>query len=132
MPMVSAAYIVTFLKWLIRIVMRAKQAFFQMKADHIYCRERFFTSSRKSRYNRHAVLHILSSCYIVLQYNRLNECITNGGGICRLATSEEKLTDLSELISDNALVMSVDSNTLSSLDHNTKEWVQKVFSFVKR
>ena len=78
------------------------------------------------------VLHILSSCCIVLQYNRLNECITNGGGICRLATSEEKLTDLSELISDNALVMSVDSNTLSSLDHNTKEWVQKVFSFVKR
>ena len=112
--------------------MRAKQVFFQMKADRIYCQEKFFTSSQKSRYNRHAILHTLCLWSIVLQYNRLNECIANGGGICRLATSEEKLTDLSELISDNALVMSVDSNTLSSLDHSTKEWVQKAFSFVKR
>lgn len=69
---------------------------------------------------------------MVLQYNRLHECITNGGGICQLATSEDKLTDLDELVGDNAVVMSVDSNTLSSLDHDRKEWIQKVFSFVKR
>lgn len=69
---------------------------------------------------------------LFLQYNRLHECITNGGGKCCLAASEEGLTDLDELVSDNAVVMSVDSNTLSSLDHGKKEWVQKVFSFVKR
>lgn len=39
---------------------------------------------------------------------------------------------MDELVSNNAIVMSVDSITFSSLDHPKKEWVQLVQSFVKR
>lgn len=70
--------------------------------------------------------------YVIVQHNRLRECITNGGGICKLVTSQESLTDMDELVSNNAIVMSVDSSTFSSLDHSKKEWVELVQSFVKR
>ena len=74
----------------------------------------------------------LCRLYYYLQYNRLCQCITNGGGRCYLATSRESINELEELVNDNAVVMSVDGNTLSSLDHNKKEWVQQVLSFIKR
>ena len=70
--------------------------------------------------------------YIILQYNRLHDCITNGGGSCHLAASRDGIDDMEELVSDNAVVMSVDSNILSSLDHGKKEWVQEVLAFVKK
>lgn len=69
---------------------------------------------------------------IILQYDRLRGCITNCGGRCHLAASRESVDELEELVSDNAIVMSVDGNTLSLLDHDKKEWVQQVLSFVKR
>lgn len=74
---------------------------------------------------------VIINC-IVLQYNRLHECINNCGGVCQLATSQQSLTDLDKLVSNNAVVLSVDNNTLSSLDDSRKEWIQQVLSFIKR
>ncbi|XP_065909548.1 nibrin-like isoform X2 [Dysidea avara] len=65
------------------------------------------------------------------QYQRLKECINNGGGICKLAVSLESLASLDELVNNNAIVMSVDGTLLSSLDNNRKQWVEEALSFVK-
>ena len=75
---------------------------------------------------------LVSTCYLPVQYQRLKECINNGGGICKLAVSSGSLASLDELVNDNAIVMSVDGTLLSSLDNNRKQWVEEALSFVKR
>lgn len=92
----------------------------------------YFLTEKQVRIVDTEWLYLVTCCCIIVQYNRLHECITNGGGICQLVTSGESLSNLNELVGNNALVMSVDSNTFSSLDHTRKEWVQQVASFVKR
>ena len=101
-----------------------------MKAGPSCFLVKFSTFSQK---NRCGVDHVLIPIYCFsLQYQRLKECINNGGGICKLAVSLESLASLDELVNNNAIVMSVDGTLLSSLDNNRKQWVEEALSFVKR
>jgi len=101
-----------------------------MKVGPSCFQAKFSTSLQK---NRCRVNHVtVPLCYLPLQYQRLKECINNGGGICKLAVSSGSLASLDELVNDNAIVMSVDGALLSSLDNNRKQWVEEAISFVKR
>ena len=75
---------------------------------------------------------LVPTCYLPVQYQRLKECINNGGGICKLAMSSRSLACLDDLVNDNAIVMSVDGTLLSSLENSRKQWVEEALSFVKK
>ena len=69
--------------------------------------------------------------FLLSQYSRLHACVESAGARSQLATSHSS-TSLQSLVTDQSIVLAVDSDVMAQLKTEEQSWVEEVSDFLRR